>query len=120
MVSLNGVEIHRSNSNSKGQVSFQYRRGDVLKIEEHETAIIKLYSLDLQDGVKPTCRTVENKDCAFPFIYRNKRYAGCTSDSDINDKLWCSTKTDQAGRHAGETNWGYCKEEECPIEKNYT
>ena len=52
MVSLNGVEIHRSNSNSKGQVSFQYRRGDVLKIEEHETAIIKLYSLDLQDGGK--------------------------------------------------------------------
>ena len=71
-------------------------------------------------SVKPSCHTVENKECVFPFIYRNKRYAGCTSDSDINDKLWCSTQTDQSGRHAGETNWGYCKEEECPIEKNDT
>ena len=52
MVSLNGKEIHRSTSNSKGQASFQYRRGDVLKIEEHKTAIIKLYSLDLQEGGK--------------------------------------------------------------------
>ena len=52
MVSLNEVEIHKSDSNNKGQVSFQCRRGDVLKIEEYETAIIKLYSLDLQDGVK--------------------------------------------------------------------
>ena len=53
-----------------------------------------------------------------PFIYRNKRYAGCTADSDINGRVWCSTKTDQSGRHAGEENWGYCKEEECPIEKD--
>ena len=52
IVSLNGVEIHRSKSNSKKEVSFQYKRGYVLKIEEHETAIIKLYSLDLQDGGK--------------------------------------------------------------------
>ena len=52
MVSLSGVEIHSSDSNSKGQVPFEYRRGDVLKIEEYETAIIKLYSLDLQDGGK--------------------------------------------------------------------
>ena len=52
MVSLNGVEIGRSTSNSQDSVKFQYRRGDVLKIEEHDTAIIKLFSLDLQNGGK--------------------------------------------------------------------
>jgi hypothetical protein len=52
MVSMNGVEIGRSTTNSQDLVKFQYRRGDVLKIEEFDTAIIKLYSLDLKDGGK--------------------------------------------------------------------
>ena len=52
LVSLNGVELGRSSSNSKGVVTFQYRRGDVLKIEEYNTAIIKLYSFVLQDSGK--------------------------------------------------------------------
>ena len=51
-VFLNGVEIGRSSSNSRGLVTFQYRRGDTLRIEEHDVAIIKLYSLDLEDGGK--------------------------------------------------------------------
>ena len=52
VVSLNNVEIGRSSSNSniKGSITFQYRRGDTLKIEEFNTGIIKLYSLDLQEG----------------------------------------------------------------------
>ena len=49
---MNGVEISRSTSNSQDVVNFQYRRGDILKIEEYDTAIIKLYSLELQEGGK--------------------------------------------------------------------
>ena len=52
LVSLNSVELGRSSSNSQGLVTFQYRNGDVLKIEEFDTAIIKLYSLVLEDGGK--------------------------------------------------------------------
>ena len=52
LVSLNGVEVGRSTSNSQGLLTFQYRRGDTLKVEEFDTAIIKLYSLDLQEGGK--------------------------------------------------------------------
>ena len=51
-VSINGIEISRSTSNSQDVVNFQYRRGDILKIEEYDTAIIKLYSLELQEGGK--------------------------------------------------------------------
>ena len=56
VVSLNNVEIGRSSlhktGNIKGSITFQYRRGDTLKIEEFNTGIIKLYSLDLQEGGK--------------------------------------------------------------------
>ena len=47
MVSLNGVELDRSSANSHGFISFQYRNGDSLKIEEFDTAIIKLNKLVL-------------------------------------------------------------------------
>ena len=63
------------------------------------------------------CQTVENVKCALPFTYLNKVYNGCTSDSDIDAKFWCSTKTDYMGRHSGEENWGYCKEEGCTFTK---
>ena len=68
---------------------------------------------------KTTCQTLENIDCALPFIYKNKTYSGCTAvdaHHDIDERLWCSTNTDQSGRHKGEKSWGFCKEKECPIQ----
>ena len=50
LVSLNGTEIGRSTANSQDLVNFRYGSGDVLKIEEIDDAIIKLYSLYLQDA----------------------------------------------------------------------
>ena len=52
LVSLNGIEIGRATSKSQDLVSFQYGRGDVLKIEEFDTAIIKLYFLHVQSAGK--------------------------------------------------------------------
>lgn len=64
-----------------------------------------------------TCRTSatlaggaagRGKPCAFPFVYKGRRYDGCT-DVDSDEGLWCSTKTDWWGAHvSGEGEWGTC------------
>jgi len=50
-------------------------------------------------------------DCVFPFTFNSRVFWGCTLEGtdDGNDKPWCSTLTDQEGRHVGnQGNWGYC------------
>ena len=60
-VSLNDSEEGRSSPYQNDLVTIQYRKGDVLKIEEIDTAIIKLYYLVLQDcGKLYFCSTILN------------------------------------------------------------
>ena len=47
------------------------------------------------------------KHCRFPFVYRGKRYEGCT-DVDSPGKKWCYVNQDQIA-----DEWGYCSVK-CP------
>lgn len=47
--------------------------------------------VDNQDGIR--------QKCIFPWKFKGKEYSGCTTDHDV--KLWCSTKVDSNGNHAG-------------------
>eukprot|EP00092_Neocalanus_flemingeri_P014658 GFUD01015820.1.p1 GENE.GFUD01015820.1~~GFUD01015820.1.p1 ORF type:complete len:899 (+),score=149.51 GFUD01015820.1:113-2809(+) len=58
-------------------------------------------------GIK--CVTSNGKECKFPFRFRNKVFASCTTDFDPDNRAWCSTKTDSSGVHIpGEGEFGYC------------
>ena len=46
--------------------------------------------------------TTNGKRCAFPFVYKRKRYNSCTTVG-TNGKPWCSTTKKYRGK------WGYCK-----------
>ena len=47
--------------------------------------------------------------CALPFIYKNKKYNGCTLTDADNNKPWCSTRVDGNGKHiGGQGLWGHC------------
>ena len=49
-----------------------------------------------------------NRKCVFPFKYGSKTYRSCTDISDPG-RFWCSTKTDENGRHVTKRKqWGYC------------
>jgi len=55
------------------------------------------------------CQASNGKVCKFPFKFRNKVYASCTTDSDPDNRAWCSTKVDRRGVHvSGEGEFGYC------------
>lgn len=54
------------------------------------------------------CKTIDGADCIIPFTFGRKTYSSCTTDADETGKKWCSTKTDQTGRHIP-GNWGYCQ-----------
>merc|ERR1719481_128927 len=55
------------------------------------------------------CQTSNGKLCKFPFKFRNKVYASCTTDFDPDNRAWCSTKVDRRGVHvSGEGEFGYC------------
>eukprot|EP00092_Neocalanus_flemingeri_P011685 GFUD01012595.1.p1 GENE.GFUD01012595.1~~GFUD01012595.1.p1 ORF type:complete len:706 (+),score=172.82 GFUD01012595.1:51-2120(+) len=55
--------------------------------------------------------------CIFPFTFHDVVYNECTWAMAYltNDKPWCSTKVDEAGKHVGDGgHWGNC-EPECPV-----
>lgn len=60
---------------------------------------------------RTVCTTEDGRPCQLPFTFRGSLYSGCTRDHDQEDRLWCSTKTDQAGNHvqAG-GHWGHCSD----------
>ena len=55
------------------------------------------------------CQASNGKACQFPFKFRNKVFASCTTDFDPDNRPWCSTKIDNSGVHvSGEGEFGYC------------
>ena len=52
---------------------------------------------------------VKNAPCKFPFTIGTQTFDTCTSESDPEGRLWCSTRVDRFGRHL-EGNWGYCSD----------
>merc|ERR1712123_88414 len=60
-------------------------------------------------GFGINCIASNGKECKFPFKFRNKVFASCTTDFDPDDRPWCSTKLDRGGVHVpGEGEFGYC------------
>lgn len=55
------------------------------------------------------CFTTSGEECSLPFSYQGTKYNKCTTNGDILDRPWCSTKVDGNGNHDGDYNWGYCK-----------
>ena len=47
------------------------------------------------------------EDCVFPFIYKNKKYTGCSKD--VKGKWWCATKVDLKGNMKTD-KWARCNE----------
>ena len=43
------------------------------------------------------CKTVEDNDCVFPFIYKGVSYSSCTKAESSNGAPWCATAVDDEG-----------------------
>ena len=50
---------------------------------------------------------VPGKKCAFPFKFKGVFYRQCTTVDHQDDKLWCSTETDQNDNYI-DGQWGNC------------
>jgi len=47
--------------------------------------------------------------CVIPFIYKGRKYNGCTLQDDHSGKPWCSVRVDGDGKHiGGQGLWGHC------------
>jgi len=52
--------------------------------------------------------------CVFPFIYKGVKHNNCILIDADDGKPWCSTKTDQNGKHVGgQGQWGHCPASGC-------
>ena len=43
------------------------------------------------------CKTVQGKDCVFPFKYKGTTYSSCTQAESSNGAAWCATEVDTDG-----------------------
>ena len=60
-------------------------------------------------GTESQCSTEDGRECQLPFTFRGTVYTECTREHDQENKLWCSTKTDQRGeRQEGQGHWAIC------------
>jgi len=59
----------------------------------------------------PSCYTVNQDKCGFPFRYKGQKFTQCTT-VDNNGKPWCSIRTDHQGTHM-KGEWGDC-DDSCP------
>ena len=70
------------------------------------------------DPVPNECLTTgggnAGKICVFPFKFDGVTYNGCTTV--IDDKLWCSTLTNNGVHVGGQNQWGYCNSQ-CPVDE---
>ena len=56
-----------------------------------------------------------NTACVFPFTVQGNTFYSCTYEFNFltrNQKPWCSTKTDENGKHL-DGNWGVCDMDTC-------
>ena len=70
-----------------------------------------------EENIKEGCQTTgggnADKKCVFPFKFYGVMYNGCTTVTD--DKLWCSTLTNNGVHVGGQNQWGYCNAQ-CPVD----
>lgn len=59
------------------------------------------------DVVFGTGEKTTGPECKIPFIYKGKRYNGCTLEDSSNKRPWCSLSVDEKGEHIG-GRWGDC------------
>ena len=56
----------------------------------------------------------KNAQCKLPFKFDGVLRQGCITDTDPDDRYWCSTKVDENLDHIpGNGYWGYC-DQSCP------
>merc|ERR1712110_61215 len=56
--------------------------------------------------------------CVLPFMYKGKKYTGCTLKDSDNGQAWCSVRVDGDGKHiGGQGLWGHCNSK-CPTDLN--
>jgi len=58
------------------------------------------------------CKTVNSKQCVFPFTYKGETYNKCTNTGSDNGASWCATEVDEDGEVIRNT-WEDC-EDGCP------
>ena len=63
-------------------------------------------------GAAGGCKTVDGRDCVFPFTFLGQSYSYCTTAQSMNGAAWCATKVDSAGTVVNNM-WEDCKPE-CP------
>jgi len=75
-------------------------------------------SLVLGSPTGGSCEVKESKsntqkECKFPFIYKNISYSACTNiDENSKNSFWCSTRVDGNGVHLySQGYWGECGQE---------
>ena len=72
------------------------------------------WKIILSNFLDPPCLTnndgpQKNVSCIFPWIFKGKKYNGCTTDDDPDGNYWCSTKVDENLIHVnGQNQWGLC------------
>ena len=61
--------------------------------------------------LKEACTVLDvhpGRPCVFPFEYLNATFRTCTNVDADGGRPWCSTQTDEAGRHVT-GQWGHCE-----------
>ena len=57
----------------------------------------------------------KNAQCIFPWKFNGILKQECITETDPDDRHWCSTKVDDDLEHiGGEGNWGFCSPTSCP------
>jgi hypothetical protein len=57
----------------------------------------------------------KNATCIFPWKFNGILRQECITDTDPDDRYWCSTKVDDDLEHyGGKRNWGFCSPKSCP------
>jgi len=68
------------------------------------------------------CRTDEEEECVFPFVYKGQTYTKCTTAESANNKPWCATKVFNESNEVIRNQWGdcqeYCSDENMPNQCN--
>lgn len=96
--------------NGEYQFNTKYRKNQVCrKVNSIINSCRAIYPINSPSKCITNGGAVSGMECIFPFTFRSVKYFGCTTITDPDNKLWCSTKVDDNGKHI-RGNWGYCGE----------